>query len=237
MKSKILYSFIRSAIILVPEVLPLLNGKARFLAYQPAAYKTYDYMLRQIDGLVRGVYTGNIGGAFIDIMANLISGQLTQAYEQAWKDEDGKGDLPDYLSMSLNDAILNQYKYVDQYYRDIIDAKVDDKPVDSLIGRAALWAQRWTESYNEAVRLITLDNGGNMIWKLGATEKHCPECAAMDGIVARAKEWDALGIKPQHAPNNNLTCGGWNCDCSLTPTENRRSPGAYGRLEEIMLAR
>jgi hypothetical protein len=133
--------------------------------------------------------------------------------------------------------ILNQFDFVDGFYRDIVDARVDGTPVAPLLARASLWAQRWTEAYNEAVRLITLNLGGNLEWKLGATEEHCPECAAFDGIVARASEWETLGIRPQNAPNNKLTCGGWKCDCSLTPTDKKRSPGAYGRLEEILLSR
>jgi hypothetical protein len=41
---------------------------------------------------------------------------------------------------------------------------------------------------------------------------------------------------PQNAPNDSLECGGWKCDCSLTPTDARRTPGAYGKIEEIILA-
>lgn len=230
----LLDKLIRRAVELVPDVLPLLSAKARFSLYQPAAYKTYDYMLKQIEGLVKGVYSGNLGGAFIDTMANLISGQFTQAFEQAWKDEEGQGELPEYLSIALESAILNQYNYVDQYYKDIVDARVDQTPIDPLLFRATLWAQRWTESYNEAVRLIALENGGNLIWTLGATEKHCFTCATLNGIVARASEWDALGIKPQNAPNNKLVCEGWQCDCSLTSTDQRRTAGAYGKMEEAI---
>jgi len=234
----LLYKFLHSAVEQVPQVKAHLSNKARFVLAEPTEYKTYDYMLQQIEGLVNSVYSGVIGGQFIDIMANLISGQLLQAYRQAMEDE-GLTDafLPDYLDASYQNMVINQYTFVDQYYRDIIDARVDGISITPLLARAALWAQRWTEAYNEAVKLITLQGGGNMIWTLGATEEHCPECAAFNGMVARASEWDALGIRPQNAPNDKLTCGGWRCDCSLTPTDKRRSPGAYGRLEEILLAR
>lgn len=222
----------------VPHVRPHLSSRARWMLYEPVAYKTYDYMLGAIEGLVNGVYSGNVGGDFIDIMANLISGQLTQAYQQAMEDE-GMTDfaMPDYLAASLEAAILGQYDYVDQYYRDVVDARIDGTSITPLLARAQLWAQRWTEAYNEAVRLMTLQGGGNLEWTLGLTESHCPECAAFNGMVARASEWDVLGIRPQSAPNEKLTCGGWKCDCSLTPTDRRRSPNAFGRLEEILLAR
>ena len=230
-------SFLRLAVISVPDVIKYLSGKARFLAYKPQAYKTAEYMLKQIEGLVRGVYSGNVGGAFIDTMANLISGQLTQAYSQAWKDEEGKGELPDYLSLSLDDMILSQYDFVDQYYKDIVDARVDKTAVDPLLARAVLWAQRWTEAYNEAVRLIAMDSGGKLEWMLGATEQHCTTCSALNGKVLYAKEWNTLGVKPQSAPNKALACGGWKCDCSLSPTDKKRTPGAYGRIETILLER
>jgi len=191
-------------------------------------------MENAIEGLVNGVYNGNIGGQFIDTLANIISGQLTQAYRQAWEDE-GMTDYfaPDYLSESLEAMILGQYDYVDQFYRDIIDARVDGTSVEPLLARAKLWANRWNEAYNEAVRLITLQGGGNLVWEYGDAE-HCNTCLSLNGIVARASEWDTLGVKPQ---GDMLECGGWNCKCALVSTDKRRSPNAYGRIEEILLAR
>lgn len=228
------------AIDAVPAVIPYLSDQARYIYAigKPTEYKTYDYMLAQIEGLVRGLYSNNVGGNFIDIMANLISGQLTQAYRQAFEDE-GYTDyfLPDYLQTSLTEMVVNQYTFVDQYYRDIIDARIDGTPINPLLSRAQLWAQRWTEAYNEAVRLITEHDGGNLIWRLGATEEHCPECAKLNGIVARATEWNISGFKPQNAPNDALTCGGWRCDCTLTPTDKRRSPKALDTLMNIRLSK
>lgn len=231
---------ITQAIDTVPAVLPHLGARARYLygMGKPTEYKTYDYFLARVEGLVHGVYANNLGGDFIDIMANLISGQLTQAYQQAYEDE-GYTDfvLPEYLTVSLEAMILNQYSFVDQYFRDIIDARIDNTSINPLLARAQLWAQRYTEAYNQAVVLITENAGGNLEWALGATEAHCPECEALNGIVARASEWAALDVKPQNAPNRHLTCEGWRCDCKLQPTKKRRSPNAYGRIEEILLAK
>ena len=201
------------------------------------AYKSYDYMLTQIERLVRSLYNDQIAGEFVDVMANLISGQLWDAYSKAWAEEGTGGEVPEYLVASYDAAVLAQYSFVDQYYRDIVDARLDKTPLEPLIARAQLWANRWNEAYNEAVRLITVDSGGNLEWKLGATEEHCPECAALDGMVARASDWDILGVKPQNAPNSKISCEGWRCDCSLLPTKKRRSPGAYGRIEEILMAK
>ena len=216
-----LLDYVRAAVKAVPEVIPYLN----------TAYKTQEYFLARIEGLVSGLYSGNVGGEFIDVFANLISGQLLDAYERAYADEGYTDALPEYLQTSYQATVSNQYGFVDQFYRDIVDAKVDKTGIDPLLSRAQLWAQRWTESYNEAVRLITLDGGGNLVWIEGDTEKKCSTCLALDGIVASAKEWDTIGVKPQHAENRNLECGGWKCQCQLISTDKRRSPGAYGRIE------
>lgn len=242
-------SILKAVIHRYPEIVPHLTGKARWIVYTRVfkmqvnilggafdlSYKTADYFQQQLERLIRSVYGGNLGGEFIDVMANLISGQLTQAFEQAWKDEGTEDAMPDYLTSAAEDLILGQYDYVDQLYRDIVDARVDETGVDALLARAPLWANRWNEAYNQAVGLIMAETGGRLKWVLGETEQHCASCAALNGIVALASEWEALGVRPQSAPNGKLECGGWQCDCSLEATDQRRSPGAYGRIEEAVL--
>lgn len=234
-----------------PQILPLLKGRARWIALTIGAKsriveeKTYDYFLSELSRMVRNLYAGNIGGEFIDILANLLDGQINQAYRQAWSDEGADGEFPEYLQAAADDAILAQFDFVDGFFRDIVDARIDETPIDPLLARCSLWANRWNEAYNDGVRLIAINAGEKQIWKLGATEEHCPFCSRYNGIVALASEWDALNIRPQSAPNPALTgtlngepgCGGWRCDCSLETTDKRRSPNAYGRLEEILNSR
>ena len=224
----------REAVRLAPQVRPRLSTKARWMLYEPAEYKTTDYMLSVIEGLVNGVYNNLVGGDFIDAMANLISGQLTQAFQQAFEDE-GYTDfvMPDYLNAALESMILSQFDYVDQFYRDIVDARIDGTSISPLLARAQLWANQWQAAYNEAIRLMTLEGGGNLMWQEGDTIDKCGVCVGLDGLVMRASEWDALGIKPQ---SHSLPCHGFNCHCSLVQTDKRRSPDAYGRAEEIILA-
>lgn len=254
-------STIKAIVGYYPAVVPHLKGRARWVAYAIARppesfdnplysdiryfktrmlmegldeHKTYDYFLQTLERLITSVYNNQLGGEFIDIMASLIQGQLTQAFEQAWRDEDGQGAMPEYLTSALEDMILGQYDHVDAFYRAVVDARVDQTPLTPLLARAALWAQRWTEAYNQAVHLITMENGGNEEWVLGATETHCVTCAGLNGIVARASEWDALGVRPQGAPNDLLDCGGWQCDCERKPTDKRRSPKAYESILNLV---
>jgi hypothetical protein len=256
----ILPSTVRALVARFPAVVPHLKGRARWvvfteitktidpvdggyyipksIAYNPwlrfRDIKTQEYFIRQIERLVTHVYNNQMGGEFIDIMANLISGQLTQAFRQAWADEDGEGDLPAYLSAELERMILSEYDHVDQFFRDIVDARIDETPITPLLVRAGLWAQRYTDAYEQARHLITMANGGNEEWVLGATEAHCPECSALNGIVARASEWDQLGVHPQQPPNPVISCGGWKCDCERRPTEKRRTPKAFDRIIAIV---
>lgn len=248
-------SLLRAIVARVPAVVPYLRGRARWIAFVYEAqfftgwyagnqhydtqYKTYEYYLANIERLIRSVYSNQIGGDFIDIMANLISGQLTQAFQQAWMDEEGDGAMPDYLREAAEEMILSEYDHVDSFFREIVDARLDEAPVDPLLSRAAVWANRWNDAYNQAVALITAENGGNLMWERGATEQSCRICSALDGIVARASEWEALNVKPQNPPNpildkENGGCGGWLCDCSLTPTDKRRSPKAFDTIMNIV---
>ena len=199
-------------------------------------YKTYDYMLGVISHSVQSVYNGWMGGEFVDIIQALIVGQMTQAYRQAWEDDGNTSFfLPDFLQVGLdaNIARNTNFDYIYQHYKDIIDARVDKTPIDPLLARASLWANRYNEAYNEAVALISSSRGGKLVWRLGRTEQHCGTCGALNGVVAYADEWELAGCYPQNAPNSALECGGWRCDCSLESTSARRTRNAFERIMSI----
>jgi hypothetical protein len=224
---------VRLTVQAIPQVLPHLKGRAlAFVFNLDPAYKTQEFFQSTVEHLITQVYNGNMGGQFIDIMFSLISGQIYDAYVQAWEDDGNTLDMPDYLLASERQAVVDQQDYVQAFYNDIVDARIDGTgaPTD----RAALWANRWTEAYNEAVRLIVVNSGGKLQWQMGATEEHCDTCAALDGLVAYASEWEDAGVRPQNAPNSTLQCGGWRCDCSLQPTDKRKTANALDRILEAI---
>lgn len=225
---------IASVIKQFPAVLPHLTGRARFIAFALGDWKTEEQFDNRLTALVNALYNDTIPmPEFVDALAALIGRQITLAYREAWADE-GEGEFPDYLTASSEEMILGQYDFVDGFARDIVDARIDGADIAPLLARVPLWANRYTEAYNTAVALIIKENGGNLEWVYGDTE-HCDTCLSLNGIVMSAKDWETLGVHPQSAPNDKLDCGGWRCQCSLTPTDKRRSPGAYGRVEEIIL--
>jgi hypothetical protein len=233
-----LLDYARSAIEAAPQVKAHLSMQTRYTLAIPSV-KTYDYFLEVVERAVKSVYNGLIGGDFVDILGSLIKGQIKQAYEAAWTDEGNDPPLPAFLETAMNNSIDDQsnFDWIYQYYQDIIDARVDKTSIEPLLYRAQLWANRYTEAQNDAARLIQSEMGGNMIWRMGGTEKHCSTCAALDGIVAYATEWETAQLKPQGAPNDLLECGGWNCGCSLEPTEQRRSPKALDTLMNIAVSK
>jgi hypothetical protein len=225
-----------------PELTEAVSYAVHWLWDYSHAIKTYDYFLATLENLVISVYDGNLGGEFKEILRNLILGQISQAYETAWVDSGGDLPPPEYIRDASQAAVLAQYEFVDGYYKDIVDARVDGTPIEPLLARVPLWANRWTEAYNDAVNLIAAETGGRQVWHLGATEQHCPFCKAFNGLVAFASEWRELGIQPQNAPNPILTgerdgekgCEGWHCDCRLDNTDRRRSPRVYDTLLNIV---
>jgi hypothetical protein len=221
----------------VPAVKAHLDRETLMAIYSTPEYKTLEYFRSNIVRLVKSLYNGYIGGEFKGLMKSLINGQLIDAHVKAWQDEGGDGDVPTYLRDHAEKMISDQQDFVEAYYKDIVNAKVDKTPIDPLLSRADLWATRYTEAYNDSVKLITEETGGRLVWQLGATEEHCATCAQLNGIVATAKEWITSGIKPQGAPNDLLECGGWKCDCSLTVTKKRRSPRALDTLINIAVSR
>jgi hypothetical protein len=221
-------NFISRAVALVPAIIPYLKA---------GYYKTFGYMQATITHLVTSVYNGYMGGEFVDILGNLLTGQITQAYQLAWEDDGNTSYfLPDFLQSSLNQMLQQQvnFDWIYQYYKDIIDARVDGTPIAPLLARADLWANRYNEAYNQAVAEIAKVNGGKLKWVEGDTLHKCTTCLALDGIVLYAKEWEQLGVKPQNAPNPMLECDGWNCDCRLEPTSQRRTAKGFDTVLNII---
>lgn len=196
---------------------------------QEIAVKTYTYYLRTISSYVRELYNGGSEGAFIDGMAELIPAQLTRAWNEGMRENglDPVDDMIDEWADKLEDLILNEYDYVDNFAADITAAAAAASGVDALLSRAEMWANRYNDVLNISI-LTTKEQ--KLKWILGATEEHCNTCSALNGIVAFASEWDLSGVHPQGAPNAALECGGWRCDCSLQPTSERHTRGAWDRI-------
>jgi hypothetical protein len=222
------------------DVSPYLERFARNIAA-----KTQEMFQRQLWSYALDFFRGDMSDAeFEQSFFDAISGQLTKAWNEG-ADEVGvlPEDYTDEDNAIIDGIIADEQSYVTNIGVDILDA-IEAREVPGKItpeelnafrsefgARIDMWANRYTDVNNQA----KLHFGGKekLVWHLGATEKHCDSCSRLDGIVAYADEWNEAGIRPQSPPNSALICSGWNCDCSLDTTNERRTRDALGILMDI----
>jgi hypothetical protein len=194
---------------------------------------------RQLWSYALDLYRGEDVGVFIDQFTAAIDNQLTRAWNEGAAECDV---LPEDMTEDdlaiLQTIIDNEFEYILGLAEDIQAYQTQGDEVafgDSFKSRIDLWVNRYTETVNRA----RVHFGGklHLRWTLGATEKHCETCAALDGIVAWAIEWEQAQIQPQNPPNPQLECGGWKCDCKLEPTDERRTQNALKRLLDIAVSK
>lgn len=167
----------------------------------------------------------------------------------------GADDIDPGDDAELGARIAEQLAFLAAFAVAIDQARIDGTPLAPLFARVDLWALRYDEVESAAVvhfseRAATMlaalppgvdpatltpllaalfasygTAGPRLVWRLGATEQHCATCFALDGTVATVTAWGASGLRPQAAPNPRLECGGWRCDCSLTPTDQELTLG------------
>ena len=192
--------------------------------------KTNEFFATTLRNLITSLYNGRIGEVFITILFNLVQGQLTQAFSQAMTNAGLlESDMLPEWQAELDDTIANQQSFIPSLFEAVIDARLDGRPLSSVIGRAALWANQWDSMFIRAGILVA-EVGEKKKWIFGDAE-HCSSCLSLNGVVAFASEWDKTGVQPRNAPNAKLECGGWRCKCRLEKTTQRRSPLAISKIE------
>lgn len=152
---------------------------------------------------------------FIDRMTYAIDEQYRRAWNEGMRSV-GLDPVRDMLAEwenVLNARIEQEYNYVLDFADAILKAREEGGPVDALYSRAELWVSRYEELRNLA--MVTCGREKRLVWQLGVAE-HCDTCLALHGIVAYARVWEASPWRPQ---GRNLRCGGFNCKCSLSPTD------------------
>lgn len=211
-------------------------------SYDNVVELTYDGYYKQLLNRINDLYTGVIDvSGFLDAMQVLIESQLTKAFRAAMKDNqiDPKilSESNDF-SQALNEMILSEYDYVDNLASDVQTAKNGLTGVSAFGARARMWANRYSQAYNTCVGMISEIEGGKLKWVYDDQKVHCPECLALNGIVARASEWSQLGLNPPNTPNNGkTTCNGFNCGCKLVPVTTNRSANAFNTILNIIVSK
>lgn len=178
-----------------------------------------DYYGDQIERLARSRYDGKINDAqFIAGMGFLITSQLRRAMRDALRDLDERGvDIE--LENELTRVQMDEQSHVRDLLLAILLALSQGKSFETLLARLQLWKYRYLDTYNRALIIIGKRKHRLLVWRFGATEKHCTDCAHYEGQVKTADEWQDIYRVFGHRPQSPfLECGGWRCDCRLEVT-------------------
>lgn len=198
-------------------------GKAA--AAQGTPKGSYNDYARSVRSLVYGLWSGDIDRfSFIDSMVGTIDRSLRRAwFEGAAQCGIQPGELTLAEMDAMRDLINSQFGYLVSYSDDIVAGQRGFGLLSTQYARADLWINRYNQAVGRARQMACGDK--KMIWRLGVREQHCGTCNVLDGKVKRNSVWLDAGLEPQNAPNPLLECEGWNCGCSLTPTNLPLSKG------------
>jgi len=190
--------------------------------FEDEAMKSLDGLRAGVRAAIRGLWNGDLDRVgFLAAMDSTIDRNLREAF---YAGAAQSGIAPDELKpdevAKMRELINGQLSYI-LPLADAVEtgSKANGGPLEALISRADMWANR----YNEAQNLGQITTGADLKyqWVLGNTE-HCETCLRMSGKIKRGSTWSASPIQPQ---SSSLACGGYRCQCALVPTDLPMSPG------------
>lgn len=153
---------------------------------------------------------------------SLINRRLNEAFDEGARTF---GVTPEEYTLEefriIAEVIQNELLYVNSLALRILEYKNSGEGITSAFGIIDSWVNRYNDLVNRAK--VVVGENEKLIWELGPTE-HCSTCSRLAGKVKRSKYWEEH-VMPQQPPNPNLECGGWKCQCKLTPTKLPLSKG------------
>jgi len=174
---------------------------------------------------VYGLWSGKLDfdQVFSQIYSAIDRGLTQGWYEGAKQCGISPAELSPEERVALSQAIAQEKDYVFPLLGDVeANSKANGGKRTTLYNRLDPWVNRYRDMVNRAKIMACKDK--KLRWDLGPTE-HCSTCAKLASKVKRASYWQQRGIHPQQPPNMMLECGGWNCQCTLTPTNEPATPG------------
>ncbi len=207
------------------------------LTYQASIYNTTGRYAR---ALAERSYNFTAGD-WARGMAAAIETFLTEAWFEGMAQNEYQADeMTPEMQENLDGIIRDEKSFLPDLAAWISETVDRIRPIDAawpaLHARLDVWANRWLDVKNQAIR-ATSEPDAKEMWVMGNTEQHCETCSALNGLVAYVSEWETAGFRPQSPPNSLLSCGGWRCDCSRVPTTKRRTKKVLDRLLDIAAAR
>jgi len=182
-----------------------------------------DIYRKSLRDAVRGLWSGAIDYIqFTRAMRSAINRRLKQAWlEGAAACGISEEELTPAEWTAMDLAIVNELGFVERFADDIeMGSRANSGKVKPLLTRVEMWTNRYKDVVNRAKQMACADR--KLLWRLGATIEHCRDCARYDGRIHRGSTWARYEIRPQ---SPKLACHGFNCACTLDPTDERALPG------------
>lgn len=160
---------------------------------------------------IRGLWSGSL--SLFDFTETMIS-NLERSFEVAWQEGAATcGVLPDERSSNENDRLSqytnDQIQYILPFGQEIQEnSKANGGLLRPQLTRSKIWLNRYNEVFSIAQQMACADQ--KLVWRIGATEKHCKTCLKLNGRVMRASKWQELDIHPQDIRPGKLDCNGFN---------------------------
>lgn len=159
----------------------------------------------QVEELIAKLYDGSLSpGMFRGQFEKLLADDAINAYAAV------KGSK----LTSADKAFVKQWVVgQSQHIRSFLDDHLTDKPLESSIIRAPLWGASLAALGSAAfIRTYPTVMG---TWKYGDTLKHCLTCSELHDQSQPLSYYLTNGLIPQQPGSETLSCGGWNCKCTV----------------------
>lgn len=182
---------------------------------------------RSLRAAVKGLYQGK--GDF-DWYADAMEAAISHSFNRAFRDGAAKcgikpADYSQDEKTALDDAISNEFKYVEGLGIAVVAAKAEDVGTKGLFARLELWIQRYLELGTLAMQMACADQ--KLKFVLDPAKENCWSCVKLNNQVRRASRWQDFDCRPQH-PDLDCTksAGGVTvCGCEFEPTDDPCSRG------------
>lgn len=202
------------------------------------ALRDYDNLLTRLVSIylneLRTKPLNEIGDFGIDF-ANAVEEGLNEAWRAGMRENNVEEMLPEWQDV-LDGIIAEERSHIPDFAAYLTEAANTAESMGAAItqvqARLDMWIQRYQDVREQAVR-ESQDETTKEEWVIDPEKENCVTCAALNGIVAYAREWDEAGFHPRDFPNPMLECTGAHCGCERRPTDKRRTPNALDRLLDL----
>jgi hypothetical protein len=135
--------------------------------------------------------------------------------------------MTDAENQALQVALFQQMTYIGGLANYVeAHSNANGFPLSTAMNRLGLWANRYGEFKTRGFMMAAKDK--KMVWNLGPVKtEHCGSCVKLSGKVKRSSQWAKANIYPK---SPQLSCGGYHCACTLTPTDLPLSRGPLPKL-------